>query len=85
MNAFRAYFVLKNGLTTGASSQGAKVRAFSLNFGDDETTGVEELKDSKIEELKSYDVWYTLDGRRLEGKPTVKGLYIVNGKKVMVQ
>ena len=28
--------------------------------------------------------WYTLDGRRLNGKPTAKGLYIYNGKKVVV-
>ena len=27
------------------------------------------------------DVWYTIDGRRVSGKPTQKGLYIVNGKK----
>ena len=29
--------------------------------------------------------WYTLDGRRLVGKPTQKGLYIINGKKVIVK
>ena len=25
--------------------------------------------------------WFTLDGRRLEAKPTTKGIYINNGKK----
>ena len=25
-------------------------------------------------------MWYTIDGRRVSGKPTQKGLYIVNGK-----
>lgn len=29
--------------------------------------------------------WYTLDGRCLIGKPTAKGLYIVNGKKVVIK
>lgn len=29
--------------------------------------------------------WYTLDGRRLSGKPTTKGVYIVNGRKVVVK
>lgn len=29
--------------------------------------------------------WYTLDGRCLSGKPTTKGLYIVNGKKVVIK
>ena len=29
--------------------------------------------------------WHTLDGRPLDGKPTARGLYIVNGKKVVVK
>ena len=29
--------------------------------------------------------WYTLDGRRLSSKPTVRGLYINNGKKVIIK
>ncbi len=29
--------------------------------------------------------WYALDGQRLSGKPTRKGLYIRNGKKVRVK
>ena len=29
--------------------------------------------------------WFTLDGRRLQGKPTQKGIYIRNGKKVIVK
>ena len=28
--------------------------------------------------------WYTIDGRRLSGKPTKKGVYIHNGKKAIV-
>ena len=31
------------------------------------------------------DVWYTLDGRKLSGKPTSKGLYIKNGKKIIIK
>ena len=31
------------------------------------------------------DVWYTLDGRKLNGKPTKKGLYIHNGRKVVIK
>ena len=30
-------------------------------------------------------VWYTLDGRQLNGKPTEKGVYIVNNKKVIIK
>ena len=29
--------------------------------------------------------WYTLDGRKLQGKPTTKGLYIINSRKVVVK
>ena len=31
------------------------------------------------------NVWYALDGRRLEGKPSHKGLYIMNRKKVVMK
>jgi hypothetical protein len=33
---------------------------------------------------KMSDVWYTLDGRKLDGKPTKKGLYIHNGNKLVI-
>ena len=33
----------------------------------------------------SDDAWYSLDGRRLYGKPTAKGIYINNGKKVVIK
>lgn len=29
--------------------------------------------------------WFTLDGQRLNGKPTAKGLYINNGRKVVIK
>ena len=33
----------------------------------------------------STDVWYTIDGRKLDKAPTAKGVYVVNGKKVVVK
>ena len=47
------------------------------------STGIENIQVS--DKIKAKEVWYTLDGRRLQGKPTMKGLYIVNGKKVMIK
>ena len=47
---------------------------------DEETTGVQELKNSRIEGLKTGN-YYNLSGQRV-AQPT-KGLYIVNGKKVI--
>jgi hypothetical protein len=29
--------------------------------------------------------WYSLDGRRLNGQPTKKGLYIYKGKKTVIR
>jgi hypothetical protein len=29
--------------------------------------------------------WYDLSGRKLEGKPTQQGIYICNGKKVVIK
>ena len=48
-----------------------------------ETTGIGEL-DTATGEI-SMDGWWTLDGVRLSGKPTKKGLYINNGKKVVIK
>ena len=31
------------------------------------------------------DAWYTIDGRRLYGKPTARGIYISNGKKILIK
>jgi len=31
------------------------------------------------------DTWYTLNGRRLQGKPTTKGIYIYKGKKQIIK
>ena len=49
---------------------------------DEETTGVASMADG-IDNMS--DEWYTLDGRKLNSKPTTKGLYFVNGKKVMIK
>ena len=46
------------------------------------TTGIEELVDKR---MNTNDSWYTFDGRRLQGAPAGKGLYIRNGKKVIVR
>jgi len=75
VNAFRAYFQLKNGLTAGEpSSTGGEsnnVRTFNLNFGN-EATGISNLKDLNA----SKDLWYSLDGRKLDGVPIAKGLLL---------
>ena len=49
---------------------------------DHSTTAIEPVKTVKEETATG---WHTLDGRSLSGKPTRKGLYIHNGKTVVVK
>ena len=51
---------------------------------DEETDGIEIVQTSTVKPQHD-DAWFTLDGRQLSGKPTAKGLYIVNGKKVIIK
>ena len=44
-------------------------------------TGIREIKNVTI----ANDRWYTLDGRELKSQPTMKGIYINNGKKVVIK
>ena len=34
---------------------------------------------------KMSDVWFDLSGRKLNGKPVKKGVYVQNGKKVVIK
>ena len=38
-----------------------------------------------IDNSQHSDVWYTLDGQKLSKKPTRKGIYILNSKKLIVK
>ncbi len=62
---------------------GAKARAFALNFDGEDVTGI--LGVSADSTDVKDGVWYSLDGVRLSGKPTQRGLYINNGKKILVK
>lgn len=72
INGFRAYFQLPD----------ANAHSFVLDLGDGETTGLEMMSDGRG---KMSDVWYNLQGRKLQSKPTAKGVYIVNGKKTIIK
>ena len=80
INSFRAYFQLM-GLTAADLPNGAS--GIVLNFGSDETTGIVHAETTEITEQAG--AWYTLDGRKLVGKPTQKGVYITRGKKITVK
>ena len=80
IGAFRAYFQLNNGLTAG------DITAARLFFGDgEETQGIKDATRLNDKGEMINDKWYNLDGVRLDGKPTKKGLYIHGGKKVVIK
>lgn len=73
INGFRAYFKLKDVAAAAAYT-------FDMSF--DNTTGIQSVSDVR---RQMSDAWYTLDGRKLQGQPTTKGVYIVNGKKTIIK
>jgi len=76
IGAFRAYFKLN----LPEASQG--IKSFVLNFDDDtETTSIKQINNT----ASATDSYFTLDGRRLTTQPTSAGLYIINGKKVVIK
>jgi hypothetical protein len=80
IGAQRAYFKI--------GGEGAllarRLTSFSIDFGDGEETGIISVHDSGFT-VNGSDMWYTLDGRKLQGKPTQRGIYINNGKKVVIK
>ena len=91
IGAQRAYFQLPDGITAGEPNApgqgGAGIRAFVLNFGEDgEAQGITEQPNlnSQISTLNS-ESWYSIDGVKLDKAPTRKGMYIKNGRKVVVK
>lgn len=76
MPANRAYLqVLTSEIPTGGDA-----KSISLLWGGDVTV----IGDPSVSDAVPAQ-WYTIDGRKLNAKPTAKGLYIVNGKKVIIR
>ena len=74
LKAFRTYFQFSEDLASGVDS-------FSLDFGDGEvSTGITEIADSSAPEG-----YFNLQGVKFDKAPKQKGVYIVNGKKVVVK
>ena len=80
MPANRAYLqILTSALPTDQSA-----RSITLSS-DNEATGIIPMDDGRrnMEDVKG--ALYDLQGRRINGRPTTKGLYIVNGKLVVIK
>ena len=50
-----------------------------------EVTSIGSLQTKTGEVTFDSDAWYTLEGVQLNGKPTRKGIYVNNGKKVIIK
>ena len=72
INAFHAGFLVDNG--------GGVPANIVFNFG--VATGI--TAQPMFNGL-SDNSWYSLDGRKLDVKPSVKGVYIINGKKIVIK
>ena len=76
LRCFRGHFWVK------PSEGGAGARTIVVDYGDG-TTDIYQVpvKESQFEN----GAWYTLDGMKLQEKPTQKGVYIFNGRKVVIK
>ena len=78
IGACRAYFKIGDGTLA------PRIDGFNISFdGDDSTLGVTTPLSDRRE--AGDEAWYSLDGRRLQGKPAQKGVYINNGKKIVIK
>ena len=85
---FRA-FLQCNTVSSGAPRRGAAEvlpsrMTVRLVSADGTATAIGTL-DTNTGEITFDNDWYDLNGRRLSGKPTQKGVYILNGKKVVIK
>ena len=88
----RCYLEYKSGSEDYAGARGMKraeqlpetikVRLVSASG---EVTAIGSLQTTTGEVTLDGDAWYSLDGRRLEGKPATKGVYINNNNKVIIK
>ena len=76
LTPLEAYLVLDSNAT------GARVFVEDFENG---TTAIKELGVDGTNKAYSVDGWYTLNGVKLQGAPTEKGVYINNGKKIVIK
>ncbi len=80
LSAYSAYFEIP--VVNGSRA----VHSFVLDFGDGEETGITaQPMFNGQSSMVNENSWFTLDGRRLDKQPTKAGLYINNGRKVIIK
>ena len=76
INACRAYFTLNQDPENASA-----IRNVVLRYDGNDLDGTELI----INNRTTDNSWYSIDGRRFSTKPTVPGIYINNGKKVVIK
>jgi len=76
LKANRAYLQIPTSMVS--SSAGANSVGIEFEEG---VTGI----DNSLSDMDTDAHWFTLDGRKLNGKPTQKGIYVVNGQNVVIK
>jgi len=77
LRSCRAHFVAPI-----SSASGAAVKSYNISFGEeDEATGIMDIEADVQDTVMEGEGIYDLQGRKVTNP--VKGIYIVNGKKVM--
>ena len=79
----RAFFIPRN-IPAGSSIIGLKIIPGKYELYDEIIKApVLPVKEDKVP--VKIDGWYTIDGHKLESAPVTKGLYIYNGRSVMIR
>lgn len=75
-----AYITLDKDFLDGSTS----AKAFRLVLDDSETTDINGI-DAETESQVENNSYYTLQGIKTAGRPTAKGIYVFNGRKVVIK
>ena len=75
------------GMTRGAAADEELPQRITVKLvsASGETTAIGTLDTTTGEVSFDSEAWYTLDGIRLSGQPSTKGIYINNGRKIIVK
>ena len=83
-NSHPTIHVYASALARYQASSWAEYGTLVGDLDDDFVDGIEEIHDSQLI-IHDEGSWYSLDGSKFLGKPTKAGIYIVNGKKVVIK
>ena len=72
-------------LTQAEDANAAREVTFTMEELDGSTTVIRNISAETASKLNNVEGWYTINGIKLQGAPTEKGIYINNGKKVVLK